>query len=146
MYKDLGTVLLIGGCGTGKSVFIHKYIKEIINEDVDIYVIDPKQVEFFDLKDNRKVIYIDNTEDIQEKLLSNIDNKRCVKKTYVFIDEYAEIKWSKEVNKGIRNLIFNRHELNIELVVASQIKDTFCTRLKTSVDAVITLNSHPRSK
>ena len=31
MYKDLGTVLLIGGCGTGKSVFIHKYIKEIIN-------------------------------------------------------------------------------------------------------------------
>ena len=33
MYKDLGTVLLIGGCGTGKSVFIHKYIKEIINEE-----------------------------------------------------------------------------------------------------------------
>ena len=79
-------------------------------------------------------------------ILSNIDNKRCVKKTYVFIDEYAEIKWSKEVNKGIRNLIFNRHELNIELVVASQIKDTFCTRLKASVDAVITLNSHPRNK
>ncbi|MDD7547312.1 MAG: hypothetical protein SOY33_02305 [Candidatus Onthovivens sp.] len=52
MYKDLGTVLLIGGCGTGKSVFIDKYIKEIINEDVDIYVIDPKQVDFFDLKDN----------------------------------------------------------------------------------------------
>ena len=31
MYKALGTASLIGGCGTGKSVFIHKYIKEIIN-------------------------------------------------------------------------------------------------------------------
>lgn len=146
MYKDLGTVLLIGRCGTGKSVFIHKYIKEIINEDVDIYVIDPKQVEFRDLKDNRKVIYIDNVEDIQEKLLLKIENKRCDKKTYVLIDEYADIKWSKEVNKGIRNLIFNRHDLNIELVIASQIKDTFCTRLKASVDAVITLNSYPWNK
>lgn len=146
MYKDLGTVLLIGGCGTGKSVFIHKYIKEIINEEVDIYIIDSKQVEFLDLKDNRKVIYIDNIEDIKEKFLSKIDNKRCVKKTYVLIDEYADIKCSNEVNKGIRNLIFNRHDLNIELVIASQIKNTFCTRLKASVDAVITLNSHPRNK
>lgn len=58
---------------------------EIINEDVDIYVIDPKQVEFLDLKDNRKVIYIDNTEDIQEKLLSKIDNKRSAK---------AKLTWS----------------------------------------------------
>jgi hypothetical protein len=146
MYKDLGTVLLIGGCGTGKSVFIHKYINEIINEDVDIYIIDPKQVEFYDLKDNRKVVYIDKAEDIQEKLLSKLANKRCEKKAYVFIDEYADIKWCKEANKGIRDLIFNRHDLNIELVVASQIKDTFCTRLKASVDAVITLNSHPRNK
>lgn len=146
MYKDLGTVLLIGGCGTGKSVFIHKYINEIINEDVDIYIIDPKQVEFWDLKDNKNVIYIDKAEDIKEKLLSKIDNKRCEKKTYILIDEYADIKWSKEVNEGIRNIIFNRHDLNIELVVASQIKNTFCTRLKASVDAVITLNSHPRNK
>ena len=46
MYEDLGTVLLIGGCGTGKSVFIHKYINEIINEDVDIYVIDPNKLNF----------------------------------------------------------------------------------------------------
>ena len=60
MYKDLGTVLLIGGCGTGKSVFIHKYIKEIIKEDVDIYVIDPKQVDFFFFFYDKKVIYIDN--------------------------------------------------------------------------------------
>ena len=72
MYKDLGTILLIGSTGTGKTVFINKYINEIINEDVDIFLIDPKWVELVKYKDRKNVTYMRTTQEVEEKLISNI--------------------------------------------------------------------------
>ena len=146
MYKDLGTILLIGSTGTGKSVFIHKYVNEIINEDVDIFLIDPKWVELVKYKDYKNVTYMRTTQEIEQKLLSNIGVQRREKKTYIIVDEYHDIKFCKEVHDGIKKIMYRRQELNIELVLSSQIKTAFCVTMKKNADAVITLNSFPKNR
>ena len=146
MYKDLGTILLIGGCGTGKTVFIDKYIDEIINEDVDIFIIDLKYIELVKYKDYKNVTYMRTTHEVEQKLISNIGIKRREKKTYIIVDEYSGIKFCKEVHDGIKKIMYRRQEFNIELVLSSQIKTVFCQTMRKSVDAIITLNSYPKNK
>lgn len=145
MYKDLGTILLIGSTGTGKTVFINKYINEIINEDVDIFLIDPKWVELVKYKDRKNVTYMRTTQEVEEKLISNIGVQRREKKTYIIVDEYYEIKFCKEVHDFIKKIMYKRQELNIELVLSSQIKTAFCQTMRKNADAVITLNSYPKN-
>ena len=51
MYKDLGTILIAGSTGTGKSFLIKKYIDEVLQDKNNfIIIIDPKMVEFFAYK------------------------------------------------------------------------------------------------
>ena len=46
MYKDLGTIMITGGIGTGNTTFIKKYIDEIIEQGKNniIYIV----VNYFD--------------------------------------------------------------------------------------------------
>lgn len=146
MYKDLGTILLIGSAGTGKTVFINKYISEIINEDADIFLIDPKYVELVKYKNYKNVTYMRTTQEVEQKLISIIGAQRRKKKTYIIVDEYSDIKFCKEVHDGIKKIMYRRQELNIELVLSSQIKTAFCQTMRKNADAIITLNSYPKNK
>ena len=56
MYKDLGTILITGSTGTGKSFLIKKYIDEVLQDKNNfIIIIDPKMVEFFAYKNKENV-------------------------------------------------------------------------------------------
>lgn len=72
MYKKLKSVVFIGGIKTGKSTLLKKYIEEVIKQESNVIIIDPKQVEFSSYCNNCKVIYINNN--IYEELKENIKN------------------------------------------------------------------------
>lgn len=139
MYKDLKTMIIIGSTGTGKTRLIKKYIEEIINEDNDIYIIDLKRVELFEYKDNDKVTYIEFMEDI-ENILNKI--KKNKKKKYLFIDEYFEVRINKDLHQLVKKIIYNRRDYNIDIVLSSQNKNSFCNGMKSKVNTVINLNGY----
>ena len=139
MYKDLKTMIIIGSTGTGKTRLIKKYIEEIINEDNDIYIIDLKRVELFEYKDNDKVTYIEFMEDI-ENILNKIEKNK--KKKYLFIDEYFEVRINKDLHELVKKIIYNRRDYNIDIVLSSQNKNSFCNGMKSKVNTVINLNGY----
>ena len=139
MYKDLKTMIIIGSTGTGKTRLIKKYIEEIINEDNDIYIIDLKRVELFEYKDNDKVTYIEFMEDI-ENILNKIEKNK--KKKYLFIDEYFEVRINKDLHQLVKKIIYNRRDYNIDIVLSSQNKNSFCNGMKSKVNTVINLNGY----
>ena len=74
---DLNKVpnLLIGGTtGSGKSVLLHSIILSLIRRDAEIYLADPKFVEFSMYSDVRQVKWIDNTAQQLSSTLNHIKN------------------------------------------------------------------------
>ena len=141
MYKDLGTILIAGSTGTGKSFLIKKYIDEVLQDKNNfIIIIDPKMVEFFAYKNKENVKYIDNLDELDDNFFASIKNSD--KKIYLFVDEYAEIKCIDNLHKKFKEILYNRQETNTNVIFASQRKDCFCNGMKKSANTVITLNSH----
>lgn len=141
MYKDLGTIMITGGVASGKTTMIKKYIDEVIKEGKSlIYIIDLKMVELFEYKNLNNVIYINKIEEIKEKMLDKIGNKKSDLKTYIFIDEYAEVRCNELIHKNIKQLIYKRDYLNLEVIITSQDKHAFCHGMRMKSDAVLMLN------
>lgn len=140
MYKDLGTIMVVGSTGSGKSTLLRKYINEVVNKENNlVYIIDPKRVEFSKYMNLENVVYINCVDDIDSKMLDVIKPNENGK-TYIFIDEYAEIKWNEELHKKIKNLIYKRDKYNLEFAIASQLRDSICNGMRKYADAVILLN------
>ena len=142
MYKDLGTVIITGRTGTGKSNLIEKYINQIIDDkDTIIYIIDLKRVDLFEYAKKQNVEYITSIEDIEEKLINPIQkNEEYDKNKYIFIDEYFSIYFSRNYHNQIKKILKKRKNLNLNIIMASQEKTVFSQGMRKNVDAIIHLN------
>lgn len=114
-------------------------MKKLLMKINDIYIIDLKRVELFEYKDNDKVTYIEFMEDI-ENILNKI--KKNKKKKYLFIDEYFEVRINKDLHQLVKKIIYNRRDYNIDIVLSSQNKNSFCNGMKSKVNTVINLNGY----
>ena len=142
MYKDLKSTLIVGMPGTGKTYLISKIIKKLIEENKNqLYLVDPKCVELFQFKNEEKVVYINSVDDIEEKMISPIKENKSNETVYVFIDEYAEVKFNEKIHKQIKQLIKDRKKYNVELILTSQIRSAFCQGMRMNMDTILFLNS-----
>ena len=144
MLKFYKTMIISGGTGTGISVILRNYIEEVIKEEDNLLIIvDPKCVEFNDYKDKDNVIYVakDFNEYILNKIKPLIDERITEEesnlKIYIFVDEFAEIKYNVETYNYFKWLIANKRKLNIELILASQRNDVFTKTFKDNANAII---------
>ena len=139
MYKDLGSMIITGSTGTGKTFLIQCYIDEVLNDKKKVIIVDPKMVEHHKYKKVEGVTYVGQI-DMLDEVISLILNRDKSEKIYLFVDEYAEIKFNKDIHSKIKNLIKNKKELNLVIVLSSQLKTSFCNGMKSNIDTVVHLN------
>ena len=141
MYKDFGTTIVVGSTGSGKSYFMTKYINEVVTDvNNKLFLVDPKWVELTDFQEYENVTYIRETKDFVESIFNTILSDKTGAKKYLFVDEYAELKFDEAVHKKVKYLLKNRKELNLQVVLVSQRPTVFCNGMKANCDTVIKLN------
>jgi S-DNA-T family DNA segregation ATPase FtsK/SpoIIIE len=109
MWMDLAQnphLLISGTTGSGKSTLMHNIIANLLNYNaVDLYLVDPKQIEFVDYKNKFKKIVVRNTYDEAVELLSNaldtMEYRYCMMRKglsadtmtpiVIMIDEFADL-------------------------------------------------------
>lgn len=141
MLKDFKTTIITGGIGTGKTHFIKKYINEVIDEEnVLLYLVDPKMVELFEYKNRNNVIYLNTCDEFTKIVYSQVVNQNINKKVYIFIDEASEMVINETCKKQIKFLLKNKAKFNCELVLSSQLKTSFCQGMRKNAKTIINLN------
>lgn len=133
-------VLVAGGSGSGKSVFISNIVSQLIESDVavDIHLYDPKQVEFVQFSGNPRVFEYEYE---HEKITTGLDylvlvmeeryemmRKKGIRSIegldipykFVFIDEFADLIVSGASDKSIQLLAQKGRACGIHLIIATQ--------------------------
>ena len=86
--------LITGKAGTGKSTFIFKKIKEIINEEKNIFIITPEQ---FSFTAEKRLL-----EEISSGAVINCEVLTFSRMAYRVINSGDAKEWSKERSRGTR--------------------------------------------
>ena len=144
MFKKYKTVLISGSAGSGKTTLLIKYINYMKKEDdVNLVIIDPKQVELNEYKSNGKVIYIANNYEhyILELLKPKIENRlnEYCQKVVIIVDEFAELTYNKNIVDFFKWMFKNKKELDIELVLTSQLESVYPEEFVNESDVVMKL-------
>lgn len=148
--------LVAGSTGSGKSVFLHSIIKQLVNiPKVELHLFDPKQVEFLQydemvkeykhsadgIKDglDNLVVEMEKRYDKMKKLKVKEVTKTNFTYKFVIIDEYADLKMRTDIDRNIKLLAQKGRACGIHLVVATQrasvkvidgdIKNNFTTKV-----------------
>ena len=138
--KDYNTTLISGSTGSGKTTMLKKYIDEVMeSNDSLIYVVDPMQLELVDYNNKESIIYVNNYDDFNSKVYNHILGNKNDKK-YLFLDEYAEVRTNNDWHLKIKHLLENKEDLNLVVVLTSQIKKSFCKDMKSNSDLIIELD------
>ena len=145
MFKKYKTVLVSGPTSSGKTTLLKRYIDYMQNEDdVNLIIIDPKQVELTEYKSNGKAIYIANNFEhyILEVLKPIIENRlnEDYPKAVVVVDEFAELTYNRKIIDFFNWMFTSKEQLNLELVLTSQLESVFTKELIEFSDVVIKLN------
>ncbi len=148
IYDDISkakNVLVYGTTCSGKSVFLHVFIKgaSMFNsvEDVRLVLVDTKRVEFSQYKNNELLLcpIINNGDELLIKINKLIDgcnkrkemigdndfetlrrqNKKLFPYILLVIDEYADIA-NKELNKALLELMKDGFKYGIHVVLSTQ--------------------------
>lgn len=67
----------------------------------------------------------------------NENKKNDHKKTYIFVDEWAEL--NRKCKKIIKNIMINRDQYNVDVIIATQLGELFDDTMKKSADKIIEL-------
>ena len=97
-------MIIAGTTGSGKSVLIHNIIANLVNHNnVDLFLVDPKQIEFFEYKKNKYSVfnYFSETIDLLHTMLDLMEFRYKVmtdgypldniKPVIIIIDEFADL-------------------------------------------------------
>jgi S-DNA-T family DNA segregation ATPase FtsK/SpoIIIE len=130
-------MLVAGSSGSGKSVFLHSMIKQLMLTNADLYLFDPKQVEFARYE-GEVTKYIDDTNLISEELenlvkdmekrytkikkagvrsIAEMDN---MKYKFIIIDEYADLVMRGQTERNIQLLAQKGRACGIHIIIATQ--------------------------
>lgn len=99
-------MLIAGTTGSGKSTLVHTIIANLINyNDVDVFLVDPKRIEFSEYEKYMSFVNVLYTYDDTLELLNNLievmedrynrvrsgENSKSLKPMVVIIDEFADL-------------------------------------------------------
>jgi hypothetical protein len=162
MYPNLKTTILIGPPGSGKSHFIHRYIRTILDDPKDqsqLVLIDPKRTELSTFKQSKKTLAYINAQieqsfdastlkELQTRYhnLKEGKSNKHLSTIYFIFDEFRDV-FTLNPTKSIRALtkLMNQKEpLNIEFVMSSQSEDVFKPFIK-SANTVIQFTNNAKS-
>ena len=141
--KNTKTMLITGGTGRGKSTMLHEYIQTLlVRNDIELLLIDPKQVEFWEYRDKDNVTLVNGH--FKEYIITELkilleDRLKAIKdkKLIIVVDEFAEVKFDKKCDLVFKWIMKNRKEMNVDLALASQIPTVFCNTYKQNSDIII---------
>lgn len=148
IYDDISkaeNVLVYGTTGSGKSVFLHTFIKGVsmfnTTEDVRLVLVDSKIVEFSQYKNNKLLLYriINDRSELlnrikelieechsRKEIIKNIDFETYRKQNikhfpYILlvIDEYADLE-NKELDKVLIKLMHEGLKYGIHVFLSTQ--------------------------
>lgn len=125
-------ILIAGTSGSGKSTMLHSIIANIVFYDqADLFIIDPKRVEFSEYSNIETVKYYTSYEytinclkylnDLMEYRYRNFDSHH--KKVVLIIDEVSDLFTfddSKEMYKLLLKLVQKSRAVGIHCIVATQ--------------------------
>jgi hypothetical protein len=131
-------ILVAGSSGSGKSVFLHSIIRQLIKlPNVDLHLMDPKQVEFlqYDEQVNEYrhspdgikasledlIAEMENRYNQMKKLkIKSIEESKKFKYKFIIIDEYADLKFRTDIDSNIKVLAQKGRACGIHLIIATQ--------------------------
>jgi len=132
-------LLVAGATRSGKSVFLHNVIRQLkAVRGVDLYLFDPKQVEFAEYEGTTNVVEYNSNRptiaDSLEKLTVEMERRYGLLKELglrdiegsglpyivVVIDEYADLVLAKRVGHAVQVLAQKGRAAGIHVVVATQ--------------------------
>lgn len=131
-------MLVAGASGSGKSVFLHSLIKQLMaTPRVDLHLFDPKLVEFAEyegkvkeyetdplfIANGLKALVIEMNERyamMKEKGVKNIDELARVRYQIVVVDEFADLKGRESISDAIRTLAQKGRAAGIHIILATQ--------------------------
>lgn len=140
-FFDLRTaphMLVAGASGSGKSVFLHSIIQQLMRGSrVELTLIDPKQVEFsqydgqvkqYQYEPEKVVATLEALNEEMEARYANmkaagirsIEDSKSMKYHVVVVDEYADIVARADTKALLRRLAQKGRACGIHLVVATQ--------------------------
>ena len=147
---DLNTIpnLLVGGTtGSGKSILLHSFILSLLSEKADLYLVDPKMVEFgmYECFSGVRSLshsveeaedMIDYVRDVMEKRFvllrksgsrnviehnSKSNSKNYIKPIVIIVDEWADIVLQKkDVQKSLCFVAQKGRAAGISIILATQ--------------------------
>lgn len=138
--RDAPHLLVAGATGSGKSVFMHAMIQQILRiPHTELYLFDPKQVEFAEYADSRKVKkYLTEPMDISSALtdlcaemkerytalkaakVKNISQLEGMSYKFVVVDEFASLMMRAHVQDALQKIAQEGRAAGIHLIVATQ--------------------------
>ena len=136
--REAPHVLVAGSSGSGKSVFLHSMIRQLIKlPNVELHLFDPKQVELFQYEESVTeykhspagidkglddlVAEMERRYTAMKKLgIRNITETADFNYKFVIIDEYADLKMRSQVDNSIKLLGQKGRACGIHLIVATQ--------------------------
>lgn len=128
-------VIISGTTGSGKSVFLHTFIKGAMKyhspEDIKFVLVDTKRVEFFKYRNSEYLLYPIVKErneflSVINKLLEEIDNRKqnnikspCIA---LVIDEYADLVFDhrEEIESSLTKLLKEGYKYGVHIFLSSQ--------------------------
>lgn len=149
-FRDLNKIpnLLVGGTtGSGKSVLLHSFILSLISGNADLYLVDPKMVEFgaYENLDQVKTIVnsADDAEGVIDSLISLMERRfsvlkkaksrnvveynsivrpdRSLRPIVLIIDEWADlVLQNKSIQKSLCFLAQKGRAAGISIILATQ--------------------------
>ena len=136
--REAPHVLVAGSSGSGKSVFLHSIIRQLMAVDgVELHLFDPKRVELKEYE-GRVAEYQSNHRDItislsmiekemekryelMEKMkIKNISEAADIPYKFVIIDEYADLALKEQTGQYVQSLAQKGRACGIHVIIATQ--------------------------
>lgn len=136
--REAPHMLVAGSTGSGKSVFLHSLIRQLIKlPNVDLHLFDPKQIELSQYEEDVKeykhshagilasieklVEEMEARYDImKQKKVKTIADMKGMPYKFVVIDEYADLKMRSSVDRLIQLLAQKGRACGIHMIIATQ--------------------------
>ena len=128
-------VIISGTAGSGKSVFLHTFIKGAMKyhtpDDIKFVLVDPKHIEFWQYRDSEFLYcpiikereeFLDVVGSLLQELENRKQNNTKSPRIALVVDEYCDLVFDhmEEVESSLSKLLKNGHRYGIHIFIALQ--------------------------
>lgn len=138
--SDIGSILIAGRCGSGKSIYIHMMLKRLFAEygpeSLGILLFDGKRVEFGRLRNDPHLLLPvgQSLEDFKNQLayLNVLIGKRAKSDPPILfiVDEFAEVCFKNSgIKKSVERLLEDGPANGIHLILSTQVESCYSKKM-----------------